>query len=133
MILKLKGIFMKTHHLIAIFFLASSYSAFAGKSKKDRLQGKWRSDTDKEVTLSFEGKLRKEKYGKEDWDPEEFILSERCENPTDKIRVQPKVVEGYISQIKSDMCWAIDSVTESSLVLTYVARGNSLSFKRIKD
>ncbi len=124
---------MKMLHFFVICSVACSFSALASKSKKELLQGKWLSDTDKEVTLFFDGKFRKEKYGNEGWDSEEFILSDRCENPSDSKRDYPRVSEGYISQVKSDMCWSIDTLTESSLVLTYLGRGNSLSFKRIKD
>ncbi len=95
------------------------------------LQGKWQSTDDETNFVEFTGTLRREiSEGMTDWDEEEYVLSGKCENASDKESAQEPEQDKYISCAKSDMCWYIDFVDENTLNLVYMARGNTLSYTR---
>lgn len=84
--------------------------------------------------LVFENNLRKEiAGGMTEWDVEEFILSDKCLNQLDKDAVANTEKGNYISCIKSDMCWYLEEVNKDNLVLSYMSRGNFLTYKRVKS
>ena len=84
-------------------------------------------------TILCEGNLRKEKAGDmTEWDEEKFTLSNSCLNESDKHKDIGKKEFKYLSCIKSDLCWYILRVDEKSLVLSYMGRGNTLTYKRVK-
>jgi len=97
------------------------------------LQGTWQHNDDTSNYLVFQGNLRKETAGgMTGWDEEEFTLSDACLNDSDKDKVTQKERGRYISCVQSDLCWYIVSVDERSLTLSYMARGNNLTYKRVK-
>lgn len=97
------------------------------------LQGKWQHIEDKSNYLVFEGNYRKETAdGMTAWDKEEFSLSDKCLNESDRDNVIEKEEAKYISGIKSDLCWYIIEVDEENLMLSYMGRGNTLTYKRVK-
>jgi hypothetical protein len=99
----------------------------------NRLQGKWQHIDDKSNYIVFEGNLRKEKAGDmTEWDEEKFILSNSCLNESDKHKDISKKEFKYLSCIKSDLCWYILKVDKNTLVLSYMGRGNTLTYKRVK-
>lgn len=103
------------------------------KSNLDLLQGKWRNTDDTTNFLVFEKNHRKEiAAGMTEWDDEEFILSYKCINESDKNLEIQNVKERYISLIKSDMCWYIVDLDDHSLTLSYMGRGNTLNYTRAK-
>ncbi len=97
------------------------------------LQGKWQHITDKTNFLVFEGNHRKEVAGKEvsEWDDELFILSNKCLNESDSDSGIAPENQRYISCLESDLCWYIVEIDEQKLVLSYMARGNTLSYRRV--
>jgi hypothetical protein len=115
-----------------LIFLTFTSVVLAQKSTKDLLQGKWQSVEDKNNILWFSGNLRKETADRKTWDSEEFKLSSKCENESDIESVGNSVKSNFISCKESDMCWEIASVTSTTLNLIYTARGNTLTYKRIK-
>jgi hypothetical protein len=97
------------------------------------LQGKWQHDEDKTNFLVFEGNQRKEiAEGLDEWDIEEFILSDHCQNETDEKGSSPEETDSYISCKDSDLCWYIMSLSPEVLTLQYMARGNTLIYHRVK-
>lgn len=99
----------------------------------DLLQGKWQHIDDKSNYLMFEGNYRKETAeGMTGWDEEEFSLSGKCLNETDKDNGIEKEKAKYISCLKSDLCWYIIGVDEENLMLSYMGRGNTLTYRRVK-
>lgn len=104
----------------------------AQKSTLELLQGKWQSTDDKTNFLVFENNHRKEiAKGMDKWDDEIFILSEKCVNDSDKESIAESEKDKYISCKESDLCWYIIGVNESTLLLSYVSRGNTLTYKRV--
>ena len=102
-------------------------------SNFDLLQGKWQSSDDKTNFLVFEKNHRKEiADGMKNWDDEEFTLSDKCGNETNKSDNLPKEKDTYISCLKSDLCWHIETLTADKLVLTYMGRGNTLIYNKVK-
>lgn len=97
------------------------------------LQGKWQHVDDKTNYLVFEKDHRKEtSEGMDKWDDEVFILSDKCMNNTDKaIGIEPED-DRYISCAESDLCWHIAVIDKENLTLTFMGRGNSQSYKRVK-
>ena len=105
----------------------------AKPSNFDLLQGKWQSEDDKTNFVVFEKNHRKEiAEGTKAWDDEEFIISDQCGNEMNKADNNPKEKDKYISCIKSDLCWYIESVTAEKLILQYMGRGNTLKYTRVK-
>jgi len=103
------------------------------KSVKELLQGKWQSQEDQNNYVEFKGNIRSE-IGEGMTAPEEetFFLSDKCSNESDKETVKESDPDNYITCIQSDMCWHIDKIDENTLMLTYVGRGNTLTYKRTK-
>lgn len=104
------------------------------KTTAELLQGKWQHVKDKSNFLVFEKGLRKEiADGMKTWDEEAFVLSDHCINTSDKKNDIPKEDNKYISCAKSDLCWYIVSVDADNLELSYMGRGNTLSYTRAKE
>lgn len=118
--------------LIFFSFFIISAQSFSQKTTNELLQGKWQSADDKNNILWFSGNLRKETGDKKNWDSEEFILSAQCENESDLGTSGDPNKGKFISCKESDMCWEIASVTSTTLTLIYTARGNTLTYKKIK-
>lgn len=98
------------------------------------LQGKWQSVDDKSNFVIFENNHRKEiSAGMDQWDDEEFILSDRCTNEGDKTAEEARETDRYISLERSDMCWYIIEISDKKLSLSYVGRGNTLTYKKVKS
>lgn len=105
----------------------------AQKSTLELLQGKWQSTNDKTNFLVFENNHRKEiAKGMDKWDDEEFTLSDRCINDSDKESVEDREKDKYISCKESDLCWYIIEVNSTMLSLSYLSRGNTLTYKKVK-
>ncbi|MBK6947758.1 MAG: hypothetical protein IPH16_06540 [Haliscomenobacter sp.] len=97
------------------------------------LQGKWQHIDDESNFLVFEGNHRKETAaGTNQWDDEIFVLSDACANPSDKANGGEPEKNRYISCIESDLCWYIIEVDKENLSLSYMGRGNTLTYKRAK-
>jgi hypothetical protein len=103
------------------------------KSNFELLQGKWQSTDDKTNILVFEKNHRKEiSEGMDKWDVEEFILSDRCMNESNKNMEVEKEKDRYISVLKSDLSWYIIKLSSDTLSLSYMGRGNTLTYKKVK-
>jgi hypothetical protein len=97
------------------------------------LQGKWQSLDDENNFLIFENKLRKEiGEGMESYDIEPFTLSDKCINESDKENEVHAEKSRYISCPESDLCWYIIELNKTTLTLSYMSRGNTLTYKRIE-
>ena len=97
------------------------------------LQGKWQHVDDKSNYLVFEGNHRKETAGGSDqWDDELFVLSDKCANDFNKNSETEPEKDRYISCLASDLCWYILDVDQETLSLSYMGRGNTLTYKRVQ-
>ena len=97
------------------------------------LKGKWQHVEDKSNYLVFEDGLRKEIAGEaKNWDEEEYVLSNSCLNVSDKENNIKTEELRFISCLNSDMCWYIVNLDEINLTLSYMGRGNSLNYTRVK-
>jgi len=125
---------MKVSFLVFFAFVAST-SCFGQKTTVYKLlQGKWQSMDDKTDLLWFDKNHQKGiSAGINKWDDELFVLSNSCENSSDKDRGLPKEKDKYISATDSDMCWYIVELTPTRLVLSYMGRGNTLSYRRVTN
>jgi hypothetical protein len=102
-------------------------------TKLELLQGKWQSNDDKTNFLKFENNHKLEiAEGMTEWSDETFILSDNCMNESDKDKDLKPEEDLYITSQNSDMCWYIIDLNEDILTLAYMARGNTLSYKRVK-
>ena len=116
--------------VLSILLSAGTYGQKANAYQA--LQGKWRSLDDRSNILWFDKNHRKEiAAGMKEWDDEVFVLSNACKNATDKESESPPETDKYISVAGSDMCWYIEKLTPTALVLSYIGRGNTLSYKRV--
>lgn len=122
-------------YLIVIFaIILSNFSSSTSTDTMELLQGTWQHVEDPTNYLVFENNLRKEIAGDmSEWDTEEFILSDKCLNESDEGATANKEKGNYISCVQSDLCWYIEHVDKDDLVLSFMGRGNFLTYKRVKS
>lgn len=97
------------------------------------LQGKWQHEDDKTNYLIFDGEHRKEIAGTSTtWDDQIFVLSNKCMNDMDADNGMSSDNDEYISCKKSDLCWYIVEITKKRLELSYMGRGNSLIYNKVR-
>ena len=102
-------------------------------SINELLQGKWQSMDDKTNFLMFDENERKEiSDGMKTWDKEAFVLSNKCLNESDKENGLKLEKDKYMSCMESDLCWYIVFLNKDFLTLSYMGRGNTLKYKRVK-
>ncbi len=128
---------MKKILLISAFSLTTILTYAQNKSNatsvQGMLQGKWQSVDDKTNVIMFDQNERKESSdGMKTWDKEVFILSDKCSNESDQNNGMKLEKDKYISCKESDLCWYIVLINKDLLTLTYMGRGNTLKYKRIK-
>ena len=97
------------------------------------IKGLWQNTTDKYNFLMFDETQRKEKSaGMKTWDIETFELSDKCLNESDIDNGIETEKDKYISCKESDLCWYIVAINKDFLTLSYMGRGNTLKYKRVK-
>ena len=98
------------------------------------LQGTWQSLEDEASFLVIEGDRMKNYSGglDEELDNEVFIISDTCMNESDSESDLPEEKDRYLSNPNLDMCWYIESVDDTNLTLIYMARGNTLTYRRVE-
>ena len=100
------------------------------KSDYQLLQGRWQSNDDAQSVIELRGNLYYTYYAGAPIDTAEFILGPACsaaggaEHPNDHAT--------YLVEPKENMCWEITSLDDKNLTLQYTARGNLLTYRRIK-
>lgn len=123
---------VKMKFVVVIFTLLFSKVIYSQEITLEKLQGKWQSFDDKTNVLWFDGNLRKETNDGKVWDSEPYVISSNCMNPSDAESGSNSEDSNFISCEESDLCWMITSLTSTELSLTYMGRGNTLRYKRIK-
>ena len=128
---------MKKILLISTFSLTTILTYAQNKSNAtsvhSMLQGKWQSLEDKMNVIMFNQNERKESSdGMKTWDKEVFILSDKCSNESDQNNGMDLEKDKYISCKESDLCWYIVLINKDLLTLSYMGRGNTLKYKRVK-
>lgn len=128
---------MKKILLISAFNLTTILTYAQNKSNatsvQGMLQGKWQSVDDKTNVIMFDQNERKESSdGMKTWDKEVFILSDKCSNESDQNNGMKLEKDKYISCKESDLCWYIVLINKDLLTLSYMGRGNTLKYKRVK-
>jgi len=98
------------------------------------LQGTWQSLEDEASFLVIEGDRMKNYYGgmDDELDNEVFIISDTCMNESDSESDLPEEKDRYLSNPNLDMCWYIESVDATNLILIYTAKGNTLTYRRVE-
>lgn len=91
-----------------------------------KLQGKWQSTEDPKSFLVFEGTTRIDLYQGQESDSKSFKLAANCD---DEKATYSKVKTLYI--LSDGICWSIDAINSEHLELTYVDRGNILTYKKV--
>ena len=109
------------------------FAAAPEKSNAALLQGKWQHSSDTSNYLRFEQNVRKEiGMGMDKWDEEIFVLSDRCMNESNKNNQEKREKDSYISCIASDLCWYILTLDSVNLSVSYMGRGNTLTYRRVR-
>ncbi|WP_276390699.1 hypothetical protein [Eudoraea chungangensis] len=95
--------------------------------RKSLLIGQWKSTNDENNFIEFTSSFKIEtNSGAEDI--EAYILSNNCINGEGTASKE----DDYISGLKSELCWYIISMDEKNLSLSYLGRGNTLNYQRVK-
>jgi hypothetical protein len=112
-----------------ILFLSVLNIAYSQKNKTtfDLLQGKWQSQEDKKSFVIFEGNVQKSVY-ENTISSEIYWLSDSCES---EYETSKNNKNGNFIVQRDEMCWGIE-VDEDRLSMTYIGKGNTLSYKRVK-
>ena len=95
------------------------------------LIGKWRSKDDPKNVIEYTPYDLINYYDEKLIDSEPYCLSPKCMNSAE-VSLPPSNKHDYISVIDSDMCWNIVSIDDNHLTLSFMGRGNSLEYNRIK-
>lgn len=100
-------------------------------SKTSALEGNWVSTADPKSELQVKGNEWIEIYKGEKPETTKFATGDSC-LANDKVKTNPK--GKYITVFDKDesRCFYIVSVTDSKFELSYVGRGNTLTYKRKK-
>lgn len=109
--------------------LPSNESEETANPYKRQLIGEWQSTEDANDWLKFTKDQCFDYYiGDADLSVNQYILDYNCDGtapaPTDG------EAPAYIRLTDDDMCWYIIKVDEENLELSYVGRGNTLTYKR---
>tara|TARA_B110000971_G_C19626300_1_gene327145 strand:+ start:147 stop:536 length:390 start_codon:yes stop_codon:yes gene_type:complete len=119
---------------LLILVMLTFIKVSAQKSNSDLLQGKWQSTSDKSNFLIFENNHRKESGCNGSYDDYVFIISDTCMcDVSDYYSDITKETDRYISVVDEGLCWYIIDVTPTELTLSYVLRGNILSYKKVRN
>jgi len=100
----------------------------SGQSIYELLQGKWKSTDDPKAVIEFKNQYFIDYYGNEKFGENKFWLDKAC--PDQEGSGNPGVNERHL--ISDEMCWYIYYIDKNKLELTYLARGNTLTYKKIK-
>ena len=94
------------------------------------LQGPWQSKDDPSNKIKFEGNYRLEiAEGMSEWEKEAFILGKDC-SAKQHLDLEK---DAYIVCPESGMCWYVVDVDTQQLTLSYTARGNTLTYSKVKE
>lgn len=102
----------------------------AAKTTYALLQGTWQSTDDPKDVIELRGHRRIEYYAGVPLGTTVFMLDRAC--PSDPKAGHPSDNGRYLVEPREDMCWEIVGVNNQGLELSYVARGNTLNYRRIK-
>lgn len=103
------------------------------KTNYELLQGKWQCTDDKTNFVIFEKNHKKEfAEGMEEWEDEEFVLTDSCMNNSGKNPAPRKEKDRYISYPSSNLCCYLLKLDATTLSISYMGRGNTLNYKRVK-
>jgi len=89
------------------------------------ISGSWVSTDDTKSHLSFNnGDTRTDDYNGFEPSSKSYTLAYSCNS-------QEATETVYI--ISDNLCWSVDEVTKNTLILTFMGRGNTLTYKRPKN
>lgn len=106
--------------------LEISSKPFATTFKK--LQGSWKSLEDSLSVITFTADKRSAHHAGTNLSSSNFLLAASC--PSEEILPESSDKRVYI--VTNDFCWSINVLNEQYLELTYMDRGNTLSYERVK-
>lgn len=95
------------------------------------LIGKWQSLDDSKSVIEYTAYDELSYHDGKLIVKEPYCLSPKCMNSAE-VDLPPSSKHDYISLIDSDMCYNIVSLDENNLTLSFMGRGNSLKYKRVK-
>ncbi len=97
--------------------------------EREMLQGAWVSDDDALYRLDIFGTEMVETYDGEETSVALFVTSDQCPDgsPTDGMSLGVYILGG---DPESARCWALESMTDDTLSVFNLPRGNILSFRR---
>ncbi len=93
-----------------------------------KLQGKWQSTEDPKSFVIFEGTKRIDLYQDQDPESKSFKLAANC---ADEKATYSDVKTLYI--LSEGSCWSINAINSEHLELTYIDRGNILTYKKVVE
>jgi len=97
---------------------------------KDQLQGSWISTEDSNYVMIFKGDWVYDTYiGEEESEMKsKFLLSNKCPDEPEELTSNLLI----LIKVEDALCYTLDFVDDKNLQLTYLPRGNNLSFVKKK-
>lgn len=95
------------------------------KTTLEKLQGRWMSVDDPNSVIEISGNRKTEYYEDQLMQTSEFEILDKCKSGFSK----PDIEGEYIDD--GELCHKIDELTDTSLVLIYMDRGNTLRYKKL--
>ena len=111
-----------------LLLITNIYSVFGQtnevkKTNLELLQGKWVGIDDETNFSTFEGN---------NWDGEVFVLSDKCMNESDESNELEKVKDKFISLLKSEMFYYIETLDSKKLIIVYMGFVKTFEYKRVE-
>lgn len=124
--------------LLLVFPGVLSYAGAGSHARVDQLiRGRWQSTEDKLSGVEFDGVMRIASYQGEKEPAEKYFLGDRCGSGSglrdSKEGARPDCELGYIWVKNEDLCWCIIEVSPHVLKLSYVGRGNTLTYRKLPN
>lgn len=94
-----------------------------GAALKKQLQGVWQHSEDTTNYLEFTDASRKEYIGTEKLSDDPYTLQKGCA-ANESLTQNPEYI------LSDTMCWHVDAISDTSLTLMYLPRGNTLTYTR---
>ncbi len=103
--------------------------AAAAPGLREALQGRWQATDDPQAVVEFKGDTKVESYSGQVMSSDPYVLADAAPDQGGKVNGAGPYI--WVGQGTEQLVYYVVNVTPTSLELSYVGRGNTLSYTRI--
>lgn len=96
---------------------------------REALQGRWQATDDAKVVVEFQGDTKVESYDGQVMSTDAYVLADAAPDQGGKVNGAGPYL--WVGQGTEQLVYVVLSVTPTALELSYVGRGNTLSYTRL--